>query len=130
MLVHARRALVAVGLLLGLGSGVSAQSLLDPDRCMSCRDKWEHAGAGAAVAAAVRVWPGRHWQPWQRVAAVAALGFAFEAGQADDAMTSNARGKSGHGFSPRDLTADIVGAVIEEAVAAGLRHVFRARPGP
>jgi hypothetical protein len=102
---------------------MSAQSLLDPDRCMTCRDKWEHAASGAAVDIAIRTWPARQWRPWQRVAAVAALGFAFEVGQLDDATTSDGRGKPGHGFSYRDLTADIVGALVSEAVGARLRHL-------
>ena len=123
MLGYARCVLVVVCLLYGCGSAVSAHSLLDPDRCMLCRDKWEHAGSGAAVDIAIRAWPARQWQPWQRVAAVAVLGVAFEVGQVDDATTSNGRGKPGHGFSVRDLTADVVGAVVTEAVWTGLRHL-------
>lgn len=103
---------LAVLLALAATSQAEAQ-WLDPDSCWTCVDTREHFVGGAAVAIASRPVLKK---AWQRVAATAVLGAVYEAGQWDAHRADGLNGQRGYGFGPKDLVADVAGAVVSEGL--------------
>jgi hypothetical protein len=116
-------ALAAIFLLATTAVPVRAQWIrLDPDRCLGCRDNWEHFAGGAAVQlAAVAVFPKA--PAWKRVLVVVAVGTAFELGQAD---TTRYHGR-GYGFGLKDLGFTVAGGISVELVRALVRRPHHRR---
>ena len=87
---------------------------------MTCRDKMEHAAAGAAVGLVVRgPWFAESWRDhaWKRVGWVAVLGATYEYFQYLEHKAMGRLGNPGFGFSPLDIGADVAGAIALELVA-------------
>lgn len=107
-----------------LASPLSAQRLLDPDTCFTCKDSREHFAATALLDAGAQVlFP--KWKPWQRVLLTGGLiGGVWEAGQMDAAHALGASGRPGFGFSFKDLACDILGAWAMEGLWAIGRKIL------
>lgn len=112
-------------LMLVLVSAAASAQYLDPDRCWTCSDSFQHAAAGAALdGAAIAVFP--RWRPWQRALLTGVLiGGVFEAGQADAARHTGKLGQLGYGFGLKDWACDVAGALVLEGAWALARRIFR-----
>ena len=92
------------------------RSWFDPDRTIVGGDKLQHLVGGFLVCAAVDAFKSRG----EAVAWTAALGFAYEAGQADVAHSQGLLGRAGFGIGLLDLACDLVGAAAYVALRVAL----------
>jgi len=104
-----------------LGAAPLAAQVLDPDRCLTCADSWQHFAAGAALDVVVRgPYITDSWRdtPIKRIAWVATIGAAYEGLQYFEARANGTLGQPGYGFSLKDLGFDVLGAVAVELMDA------------
>lgn len=92
---------------------------LDPDRCVTCRDKREHFAAGVGLDLIARgPWVARPFRDaaWKRVALTTVVAAGWELIEAGEARRDGRAGQPGYGFSPLDIAATAAGAVALEVV--------------
>ena len=118
--------LLLVAVLLIMSSQPAFGQFLDPDRCLTCHDKRDHAAFAMAgdVAAGVIF-----HKPWQRLAVVGSLGVLFELGALDAELSKPAANRCTPGlcFGLLDLAADMTGAVVSELLIHRLMRKSRKR---
>lgn len=116
-------AAVATALALLAAATPGRAQYLDPDRCLTCRDKREHFAAGAALDILARgPWVARSFRDraWKRVAITATVAVAWEVVEMGEARRDGRAGHPGYGFSPVDVGATVAGAVVVELVVGGV----------
>lgn len=96
-----------------LASPAAAQQW-DPDRCLTCKDSWQHAAAGAGIDVAAQILLPRS-RTWQRLAIVGTIAIAYELGQESTSRSAGVHGP-GYGLGPKDLLMGLAGAAAVEFV--------------
>lgn len=118
--------LLILGLLCFSPSKANAQ-WLDPDNCWNCLDSKHHFIAGAILDVAARgPFVAKSWNntAWKRVLLVAGVGATYEFMQLYEAKQTGTLGQPGYGFSLKDLSLDIGGAVASEILIWSLPKIF------
>lgn len=121
---HVRLIWLVAALLLTSAVPVTAQ-ILDPDWNITARDTRLHFAAGALLDVGLQL-PlaprGFRDTAAKRLLVVAVIGLAYEVGQQSIASSLGVSGSQGFGIGPKDLLADVAGAVaIELVIALGRR---------
>ena len=106
----------------------SAAQWIDPDTCWTCQDTRLHAAAGALLDAGLLL-PlaprGFRDTVAKRLLVVGVIGLVYEVGQLSVAQSLGVAGTPGYGVSPKDVVADLAGAVAVEVVVALAKAVVR-----
>jgi hypothetical protein len=119
---------LAAAILLGsLPRPIAAQTW-DPDWCVTCQDTQLHAAAGALIDAGLHlpIAPkGFRDTVGKRLLVVGVIGLVYEVGQLSVAQSTGVAGTPGFGISPKDVIADLAGAVVVEGLVALGKVVLR-----
>lgn len=116
-----------VAVLLAVMATPAPAQYLDPDHCLTCRDKREHFAAGAGLDLLARgPWVARSFRdkPWKRVALTGVVATSWEVLEMFQDRRDGKAGRPGYGFGPLDIAATVAGAATTE-VLAGLAHRLR-----
>jgi len=108
---------VAIAALLAALAAPAAAQYLDPDHCVTCRDKREHFAAGVGLDLLARgPWVARSFRdkPWKRVALTGVVATSWEVLEMFQARRDGTAGRPGYGFSPLDIAATVAGAATTE----------------
>lgn len=106
----------------------ASSQVLDPDRCVTCRDKIEHFAAGAGLDLVVRgPWVARPFRDraWKRLGLILTMATAWEAIQTGEARQQGRSGQQGYGFSPLDVAATTAGAMAMELLVDHIQGRLR-----
>ena len=114
---------LAAAILLGASvpAPTAAQSWIDPDWCLTCRDTQLHAAGGALLDLGLHlpIAPkGFRDTVGKRLLVVAVIGFTYEVGQWDVAHSLGVAGQPGMGIGLKDFLADLAGAAATELLVA------------
>lgn len=111
--------------LLGVPKVLKSQTW-DPDTCWTCEDTRLHAVAGGLIDAGLHlpIAPkGFRDTIGKRLLVVGVIGLVYEVGQLSVAQSTGVAGQPGYGISPKDLVADMFGAVVVEGIILLIKEI-------